>query len=118
MNKKLLLLLSTLVWLNLLDLLSTYVILGLGGKETNFVFLHFNHSGIGLLDVLVKFGLTVGMCVLIYLPYRKAVRENSKIPLYMIYGITIGLIFFMSFIVVKNLYMLNAQMTEVMKNLS
>ena len=114
MNKKLLLLLSALIYLNILDIFTTYVGLSLGGKELNPSLNHYNVIGITFIDVVGKIGATIGVCLLIWLVYRKATKEKSKLALTIVYGLTIGLNPFFLLVVLNNVCMLNFQIQEVM----
>ena len=103
------------VWLNILDILTTWVILGIGGQEKNIVFLHFNESGIGVLDVFVKMSAVFGMVLLVYLIHRKATKEKSKNALKLVYGLVIGLNILFLIVVLNNVRMLEFQIQEVMR---
>ena len=113
MPKKLLLLLSLLVYLNILDLYTTHILLSLGGKELNPVFSHFNATGIGFVDVVVKMSSAVTMVFVLWLFYKTGKKRNAKWAVVIVYVFAIGLNLFYIFVVWNNIRMLQFQIEEV-----
>jgi len=112
MNSRILFLSLNFVYLNLLDLLTTIVLLSLGGRETNVLFLHFNETGVGVTDVIIKLSLTLFLSVVSLLLYLRAQKETSKLAVYLVYGLLIVMNIFYILVVVNNLVMLNFQIQE------
>ena len=117
------LLLLNLVWLNILDVITTSVTLRLHGKEGNWFFAYCNTTGIQLLDYVVKFGLVTIMILTVYftLWYTKrpsTVKKHptqSKVAVIVVFLILLGLNIFYLYVVVNNINVLNYQIQEVRK---
>ena len=116
MNNKILLLSVSFVFLNILDLFTTWVTLALGGKETNV----FAQSLLGFgpaVFITVKIGVPIILAIL-FLRVEQFVRENlfldkhAKLALVLIYGALLAFNIFYAFVVINNIRMLNFQIQE------
>ena len=114
-SRKLLLLLTIFVYLNLMDIYTTVVILELGGKEINPLWDRFNSSGITEADIALKLSLTGLSVFIISLLYSYASNHNSTVGVTVSYFILIVLIFYYSGIIINNVRMLNFQIQEVQR---
>lgn len=117
MNKFLSLLLLNLIWLNILDVITTWALLGIGGEEINFFQLYLNESGVTFLSVLAKMGAVVLMVFIVWLLHRQAVKEKSRKALTVTYIILLGLNIFYAFVVFNNVRMLGFQIEEVRRRI-
>ena len=84
MSKKFLLLLLSFCVLNILDLITTWTFLGLGGSEWSPFWSHLNTIGIGWFDVVLKIGGGVALCFLWYIMYVAAIHIKEMHRLRMI----------------------------------
>lgn len=116
-SRKLVVLLTVFVFLNVLDVYTTVLILQLGGKETNSFWLRFNDSGITEVDIMIKSSLVALSVFIISLLHWRSLEEESKLGFAAVYIITIGLVVFYCFVVVNNIRMLNFQIEEVQRKL-
>jgi len=115
MNKKLFFLSLSVVYLNILDLYTTWTVLSLGGKETNALLLHLNEGGIGFFDILIKVGIPIFLGVMVYFTNKRAEKEQRGYVIKYLYIVTIFLNIFYLFVVIHNIRMLNFQIQEVMR---
>lgn len=85
LSKKLLSLLYLLVIVNVLDVLSTHVLLGLGGL-LNPLHSDFKVFGVTPFAVFIKIGAVIAYCFLVCWGFKRASSENVKLGLGMFYG--------------------------------
>lgn len=101
------------LFLNILDILTTWMILGVGGREANPLFSHFNVVGIGWIDVVIKIGLTLGMCLLVHYVYTYAVNKHTKLAVLIVYATIIILNLLVILVVINNLQVLDFQLQQI-----
>jgi hypothetical protein len=120
--RKLLLLLTNFVWLNVIDLITTWIMLDLGGKEINPFFLFLNTTGVTLPVIAIKIGGTFSLVVslLIYFfsfkelqwkrtQWKRPKRRERVILLSFVYTVAVitNIVYF--YVLFNNIYMLNTQ---------
>jgi len=116
--RKLLLLLVTLFFLNLLDAYTTIIIIQLGGREVNPIFHHFNTHGVNPLDIAVKIGAGTFLCAVLGFTHWVATKRKDNLVLFIIYvtAIALNILFFV--VVTNNVKVLNYQIQEVWRVLT
>jgi len=97
------------LWLNLTDLYITTIMLQLGGREINPLWM----GGIGLFEAVMKVMIAKIFVIVVSLAYRKVVREKRRVFQSAILVVVIGLNIFYAFVVVHNFLHLRAQLREV-----
>lgn len=116
-SRKLLLLFTIFIYLNVLDMYTTILILELGGKEINFFHLHFNEVGVSSTDIILKLCLTALSVFIVFLVYWRSSQENSKLGIVVAYVIIVGLCWFYSYVIWNNVKVLEFQIQEVQREL-
>jgi hypothetical protein len=113
MNTKIFILTSTFLWLNLLDILTTMVLLSLGGIELN----PFLQHTITAFDISLKMGLSLFLVLVAQLSYRMAKKRNSITGIQVLFSLLIALDIFYSLVVINNIRQLSFQIQAVRREL-
>ena len=106
MQKNFLVLLLGFFVLNLLDLLSTCMFLGLGGLEGNPIWYKFNTDGVGVFDILSKVGFGVLGCFMGYVMYYlvNKLKKHQSVMTKFIYCYWIGVDLVLIIVVCYNFF--------------
>ena len=112
MTKKYLFLILTFVWLNLFDILTTWVMLELGGKEINSLFSYINDYGIGVSTIVSKVIAILAFVTIIFITLKYAQNHKSKFGVVMVYSVLLLVIVFYTFVIINNIRMLGFQIQE------
>ena len=115
MNNKILLLSVSFVWLNVLDIFTTWVMLQLGGKETNFFLHSINQTGITFSIIVFKIGIPLVLGIAFLFMFRYAEKKKSRLAIALNYGALLAINIFFIFVIINNIRMLNFQIQEVLR---
>ena len=110
-SRKLLFLLSNVVWLNILDILTTWIGLRLGAVETNH-YLLFLGMGSGL---VLKIVVTLAFVVVISISLKYAQEQKSRFGRFSvitIYVVLLLVVVVYTIVIVKNIQVINLQIQD------
>lgn len=103
------------VFLNIMDLYTTYILLSLGGQEINPLFTYFNSTGMDTFSILIKIVLPLFECAVIYVLFYKAKSEGSNFAVNLIYiGLNVLVLWALA-ILVSNVIHTTYQLQEIDK---